>query len=319
MKVSVLVPIYNVEDYLPRCIDSILNQSYRDLEILLVDDGSKDKCGEICEEYKLKDDRIKVVHKPNGGLSDARNVGIEVATGEYYVFIDSDDYVHPQMIEKLLEACVKTGSDIAICGFRSVTEDEINDMEPIDDVPITEMVSDDEKINFYYETDYARFIVVWNKIYPAKFFEGIKFPKGKVHEDEFTTYKLLDKADKIAFVDAPLYFYVNRKTSITREQFNARRFLVLDALEERVNHYIDLNKYNWFERNLFLYRMYLIMFKREIDKQEDMDPRILDRYFDFYKKVVLKNIFKTSISFKDKFGYILMIIFPKFYMKNKYN
>lgn len=319
VKVSVIVPIYNVEDYLPKCIDSIQKQSYDNLEIILVDDGSPDKCGNICEEYKLRDERIKVVHKPNGGLSDARNAGMEVATGEYYVFIDSDDYVHPQMIEKLLDACDKTGADMAVCGFKSVTENENIDMDTLNDVPVEEVVSDEDRINYFYEKKYVEFVVAWNKIYPAKYFENIKYPKGKVHEDEFTTYKLLEKADKIAFIDVPLYFYVQRQSSIMGQNFNVKRLLVMDALEERMNHYIDLKKYRWVEKNLYLYRMFLIKYSREIDKQEDIDSAILDRYFNYYKKVVLNNIFKTTISFKKKIGYILMIYFPKQYMKNKYN
>lgn len=319
VKVSVIVPIYNVEDYLPKCIDSIQKQSYDKLEIILVDDGSPDKCGDICEEYKLQDERIKVVHKPNGGLSDARNAGMEVATGEYYVFIDSDDYVHPQMIEKLLDACDKTGADMAVCGFKSVTENENIDMDTLNDVPVEEVVSDEDRISYFYEKKYVEFVVAWNKIYPAKYFENIKYPKGKVHEDEFTTYKLLEKADKIAFIDVPLYFYVQRQSSIMGQNFNIKRLLVMDALEERMNHYIDLKKYRWVEKNLYLYRMFLIKYSREIDKQEDIDSVVLDRYFEYYKKVVLKNIFKTTISFKKKIGYILMIYFPKQYMKNKYN
>lgn len=319
VKVSVIVPIYNVEEYLPKCVLSIQNQSYGNLEIILVDDGSPDKCGDICEEYKLKDERIKVVHKPNGGLSDARNAGMEVATGEYYVFIDSDDYIHPQMIEKLIEARDKTGADIVVSGLKYVGENENVDYETIGNVHITEIVSDEDRILYFYEKKYVEFVVAWNKLYPADYFENIKYPKGKIHEDEFTTYKLLEKADKIAFIDIPLYFYVQRKNSITGTGFNIKRLLVLDALEEKINHYLDLKKYKWVEKNLFLYRMYLIKYSREIDNSSNIKSGQMDKYFKFYKRVVLSSIFKTSISFKNKIGYIMMIFFPKQYMKNKYN
>ncbi|WP_022757258.1 glycosyltransferase family 2 protein [Butyrivibrio fibrisolvens] len=315
--VSVIVPIYNVEDYLPKCIDSIICQTYKNIEIILVDDGSPDSCGQICENYKKKDSRIKVIHKENGGLSDARNAGICRAKGSYYVFIDSDDYIHERMIETLVEGVVSTGADIAVCSFKNVKEDEIIDIHSGINTGSYKLISEDiDRLSYFYGDKYTEFTVAWNKIYPASFFKEIKYPKGKIHEDEFTTYKLLELAKKIAYIDVPLYYYVSRSSSIMGEEFSLKRLHRLDAISERMDHYLFLGKYDWYEKNLFLYRIFYVRYYKAVQKPK-MDIDILKEYFKTYKKSVLKNILKTNISIKKKLGYIYLALFPDMYIKKK--
>lgn len=315
--VSVIVPIYNVEDYLPKCIDSIICQTYKNIEIILVDDGSPDSCGQICENYKKTDSRIKVIHKENGGLSDARNAGICRAKGSYYVFIDSDDYIHERMIETLVEGVVSTGADIAVCSFKNVKEDEIIDIHSGINTGSYKLISEDiDRLSYFYGDKYTEFTVAWNKIYPASFFKEIKYPKGKIHEDEFTTYKLLELAKKIAYIDVPLYYYVSRSSSIMGEEFSLKRLHRLDAISERMDHYLSLGKYDWYEKNLFLYRIFYVRYYKAVQKQK-MDIDILKEYFKTYKKSVLKNILKTNISIKKKLGYIYLALFPDMYIKKK--
>lgn len=213
--ISVIVPVYNVESYLERCILSIVNQHYEHLEIILVDDGSKDGCPIICDKWADKDKRIKVIHKKNGGLSDARNVGIEAATGDYLLFVDSDDYIELTMCDRLLTAIENTEADIAVCNLfwdypKHKKVDKLQQMDG-DVVPKTRILEE------YFLRSSVAMVVAWNKLYRRKLFfttENIRYPVGRLHEDEFTSYRLLYTADKTVFIDAPLYHYVQRDNSI---------------------------------------------------------------------------------------------------------
>lgn len=240
--ISVIVPIYKVEAYLERAICSILNQTYENLQIILVDDGSPDNCGSICDTYAGKDKRITVIHKENGGLSDARNAGLDVATGEYIVFLDSDDYIAPFFIETLMEALVSTNSDVALCPYQVV-----EGMEAVEFIKPVENDTWKKEHYFTYNRkelllnmydmnhpDATYFIVAWNKLYKASLWEGIRFPKGKIHEDEATTYKVFHKADQGVYVTYPMYGYFSAPSSITREGFNKKRLQWMDALTDRI-------------------------------------------------------------------------------------
>lgn len=214
-KISVIVPIYNVADFLDRCIESIIAQTYTNLEIILVDDGSPDRCPIMCDEWASKDERITVIHKKNGGLSDARNVGIEAATGDYLMFIDSDDYIALTMCECLLKVAQDANADIAVCNFwwmypdhRELQLTRMSDGQVVDKAAILEA---------WMKCGTVDFVVAWNKLYRKELFftsEHIRYPVGRLHEDEFTTYKLLYAATRVVFVSEPLYFYVQRKGSI---------------------------------------------------------------------------------------------------------
>lgn len=237
--VSVIVPIYNVEKYLPKCLDSIIHQSYENLEIILVDDGSTDKCPLICDDYAKKDKRIKVIHKNNGGLSDARNVGLEIAKGEYCAFIDSDDYVDTDFIKTLINSAINSHSDIAVCAYyidsgmnltkqKATTEKEIsfNNIQAMKD--------------FFAQKSICG-VMTWNKLYKRSLFTNneITFPIGRIHEDNFTTYKLLYFAARVCYISDPLYYYVNRPGSIMNRGYSNNTLDIIDAAEEAYNWVCD--------------------------------------------------------------------------------
>lgn len=218
--VSVIVPCYNVEQYLPKCIDSILYQTYKNLEVWLVDDGSPDKCGAICDEYAKKDARIKVIHKKNGGLADARNVALDVMTGEYVVCVDSDDYISPTHIEGLYHLIEKYGADVSINTFCSFLEGTLpqpqksaSDDYILDGIHATELMFYQE----YFDN------TAWGKMYKASLFDGIRYPKGLLFEDLPTTYKLLLKAKTVVFNNEQSYFYLIRSNSIEGAAFSPKK------------------------------------------------------------------------------------------------
>lgn len=235
-KISVIVPVYNVEKYLHRCVDSIINQTYKDIEIILVDDGSTDRGGEICDNYAKLDNRIKVIHKKNGGLSDARNIGIENSTGEYISFVDSDDYIHYDMIKRLYINIKECKANISICGYLETYEniDVINENELI--INNIKYFNNIEALNLLYDKKMGvNFVVSWGKLYEKNLFENILFPKAKLHEDQFTTYKLFFESKKIVYDSSKLYFYFQRNDSIMNKQFNIKRMDIFDAYIEQLN------------------------------------------------------------------------------------
>lgn len=237
MKVSVIVPMYKVEKYLDRCIKSIINQTYKNLEIILVDDGSPDSSGNIAEGYAQSDSRIRVIHKENGGLSDARNAGIIVASGDYICFVDSDDSIDEHFVEELIKACASSGADIAVCNYLNVIKPE--DIPPYDSKNNANIVVQNslEALNSIYSQDNVVTIVAWNKLYRRELWNDILFPVGRIHEDEATTYKLLYKAKKIVRIDKSLYYYFKNDESITGSQYSLKRLDILWAIESRMDFY----------------------------------------------------------------------------------
>lgn len=213
--ISVIIPVFNVEEYLDKCVESIISQTYENLEIILVDDGSPDNCPSICDNWAKKDDRIRVIHKINGGLSDARNVGIDKASGEYLFFVDSDDYIAQDMIEKLYVALYENEADMSICNFKYVSEDNLKKFDN-DNLPIKDEVLSGEYVllNKIFEDKNWYWVVAWNKLYKKDLFDNIRYPFGKIHEDEFIIHQILFKCKKIACVSEMLYFYVQRNDSI---------------------------------------------------------------------------------------------------------
>lgn len=220
--VSVIVPVYNVERYLWQCIQSILLQSYDNLEIILVDDGSPDNCGKMCDEFAATDIRIKVIHKQNGGLSDARNVGIEMATGKYITFVDSDDYIMPDMINRLLNVAKNENVDIVQCGYRR-TKNNFYTEKSFGQVTNSKyIVYSDNKMTAYLK-DCIITTVTWGKIYKTSLFDKIRFPKGRLHEDVFTTYKIIHEAHTVAIIDYVGYIYRINENSITAAPFSLKK------------------------------------------------------------------------------------------------
>ena len=242
--ITVIVPIYHVEKYLHRCIDSIIGQTYKNLEIILADDGSGDACASICDEYARKDSRIVVIHKENGGLSDARNKGIEAAKGEYLAFVDSDDYIHRDMFKILMDTLLQTDSDVSMCSYKYVYDGEPDETDVSFGTDHQVDIMDGHKAqNRYYSGDKKlELTVAWNKLYKKGLFTQLRYPKGKIFEDEFTTYKALYKCSKICFVDLPLYYYLQRSDSIIGVMNGHRDSKVVAAYLQRIDFYKDNNE-----------------------------------------------------------------------------
>ena len=227
-KISVIVPVYKVEPYLRKCLDSIVGQTYRNLEIILVDDGSPDNCGAICDEYAARDERIKVIHKENGGVASARNAGLAMANGDYIGWIDSDDWIETDMLEFLLEGAQRHGADIAVCGRVEVY--------PTRQVPLgweNEKILDAEQaIGFLLEDDLLRNYLC-DKLWRRELFQDICFPEGRNFEDVAVTYRLIEKAEKIVCLPGYKYFYLQREDGIVRSSDIHNNLAYYRAEQER--------------------------------------------------------------------------------------
>lgn len=230
--ISVIVPIYKVETYLRRCLDSIINQTYRNLEIILVDDGSPDLCPGICDEYARRDERIKVIHKENGGLSSARNAGIEIMTGKFVTFVDSDDFLDAGALERWLEAAVRNNVDLVIGNFADYYDgDEIckrgNEQE--------DLWSAEEAIKkMLLEND--RLCVAWGKLYKSDLFIQLRYPEDiKFAEDMYVIHKLFHMAQKIIYSHPVSYYYNQEGTSLVRSKFNIQKLNRVKAALEWLN------------------------------------------------------------------------------------
>lgn len=203
--ISVIVPCYNVEEYLPKCIESILNQTYRNLEILLVDDGSPDNCGRICDEYAAKDSRIRIIHKKNGGLSDARNAALDVMTGEYVTFIDSDDYVSDDYVEYLYKIIKESGVKLSVSSYQTFVDDSSAEICTNNPLFVKIVHTNDALTGMFYQQIFDT--SAWAKMYHRSLFsDGIRYPKGWLYEDLPTTYRLMMKCDYIAFGNYRSYY-----------------------------------------------------------------------------------------------------------------
>ncbi|MBQ9327070.1 MAG: glycosyltransferase [Solobacterium sp.] len=247
-EVSVIVPIYNVVDYLPKCIDSILSQTYTDYELILVDDGSTDDSPSLCEFYREKDARIKVIHKPNGGLSDARNEGMKIATGTFLSFIDSDDFVEPELLERCVSCFHEMDADMVIFDYYQYyqstgTKEVIRN--PFSNERVYSLAKDPELLIRIANA-------AWNKMYRRSLFlkHGITYPWGCLYEDLGTTYRLLARADRVAFINEPLYDYLKDRPGNITGEFNMRAYHILDMVKITLDDYKNLGIYDTYYEEL---------------------------------------------------------------------
>lgn len=210
---SIIVPVYKVEAYLKACIDSILAQTFRDFELLLVDDGSPDGCPALCDQAAEKDPRVRVIHQKNGGLSAARNAGLDIARGQWIGFVDSDDYIAPEMYEQLYRRVQQDHTKLALCEYQLVTEAGTP-------MPSRSAITEDTVLSreeAMARIDGGHFIVAWNRLYHRSLFDELRFPVGKVHEDEYIVHQVYWQCERISVIAQPLYFYVQRAGSIMKE------------------------------------------------------------------------------------------------------
>ena len=309
--VSIIVPVYNLENYIERCVESLINQTYTNIEIILVVDGSRDRSDEICDGFAEKDSRIKVIHKENGGLSSARNCGIDNAGGEYIMFVDGDDFISETMVEKLKNALSENDADMSVCSFKNIYEDGTAVKEMDDDNPITDSVMSAEDVyrallkkgNWYY-------IVTWNKLYKKEIWDGVRYPVGKIHEDEFVIGDIVSKTNRIVTISDKLYMYIQRKGSITNKEYSVKRLDVFDAIVHRVNMYLengiadDVIVLQTIAAIKQLYDAY-----RKTGKDAEFAERFSQIHNDFKK--LLKSVLKRNMSISQKAFFVMNLISPR--------
>lgn len=239
--VSIIVPIYNAKKYIRDCVESLLSQTYHNLEIILVDDGSTDGSEKLVNDYAKSDKRIKVVHQKNMGLSDARNTGLKHATGKYVTFVDSDDRIEPDMIESLLNALIDSHAEIAICSFKEIYPNG-KTKGFSHNYPKQVFTTEQALANMLQENGFM--VSATMKLFPTNYFKNTKFPTNRLHEDVGTTYKLIIKADKIVFIPNEYYIYVHHDNSIINQTFNERKFDLIELTDQMCDdidqHYPDL-------------------------------------------------------------------------------
>lgn len=292
--ITVIVPVYKVEKYLNRCVDSILTQTYQDFEILLVDDGSPDNCGKICDEYAEKDSRIFVIHQKNGGLSAARNTGLnwfyEQNRSYYITFVDSDDWLHPDYLNILINSITENDVKISVCNYKRVI-DEIPH-ENYDNIEYELTSPEDFLVNHFWQYNYA-----WGKLYHKSVFNDVRYPVGKNFEDTFTTYKVLHKCEKIAYTELQLYYYLLNEQGITRSPWKPSELVVFDAMHEQLKFYKEKGLQKAYDKEFELF----------VHHHAYQIVRIKENKNDLKKnKAILKEIKKTLRNFlkenKDKFN-----------------
>ena len=291
--VSVIVPVYKVESYLDKCIKSIISQSYTNLEIILVDDGSPDKCPEMCDNWAKKDDRIKVIHKENGGIADARNSGLAAATGAYICFVDSDDYIDREFVKTLYNLIIHCHTDIAAVSFKEVIKDEL--IEKVPEKGDIRIFDGEDSIRELFSNDtYANYL--WNKIYKRELFDNVKFPVNRKMEDLAVIYKLLIVTKRMAFSTQPLYFYYQREDSILHKR---DRNFYKDKFE------LSLERYNVIAE-LYPAMMENIVFFLKVILE--VYPYIYEWFEEYNWKKNAKNLFKEckrELDLKSKIKYII--------------
>lgn len=259
--ISLIVAVYNIEEYIPRCIESILAQTYRNLEIILVDDGSTDRSGRICDDYAARDARIRVIHKQNGGLSDARNAGMDVANGEYIGFVDGDDWIEPDMYYAMYEACEAAGAQIAACRYKQITKQGVIDASGGNSVSLSGTAA----LEIYVTGDerYQIYNSVWSKLFERSLVEDMRFPVGKNSEDIMFTTKAFCRMDRLAYLDKAYYNYVlDREGSIMNEKAGERRLKdeipfwreqIAYLRAQGLSEISDKAAYHFYRRMLFYY------------------------------------------------------------------
>lgn len=285
-KVSVIVPVYNVEKYLEKCLISLVNQTYTNLEILIVDDGSEDGSADIYNKYKCIDQRIKIIYKENGGLSEARNIGIRSATGEYICCVDSDDYVENDYVEKMVQQIVYLNADICCCGKIIENGNKVKYINCEKNF----VINSKEALKLYLlknEIDNSSV----DKICRKKLYDQIEFPVGKYYEDIGTIYKLILKANKVVHINNPLYHYVMREGSITHEEYSEKQldslYMTKEAIKNIENVYPDLHEYTVayyaLEIASTIRRLYQFYGAR---KMEDKYWNIIEEYQENYEEFI---------------------------------
>lgn len=310
-KISIIVPVYNVEAYLERCVESILKQTYTNLEILLVNDGSTDKSGELCDKLALRDHRIRVIHKENGGLSDARNRGIDEASSDLIGFIDSDDYIDEDMYETLYRQMVASKADLSMCGhydvYHQIPEKQVAEIKTWELMP-------EEAIKMVMEAKILSVTAV-NKLYKKALFEQLRFRIGKIAEDAFIMVDLIHQCSKVVATNEKKYYYVHRENSITTQKFSLKFLNVIEAYEQNAKmiseNYPDLYdvaimRLNW---------AYFYVLDRLLVDNDFKDKVLEDRLISYLKKNKRSILMDSRFTRARKMSFLVLCLSRKLYLK----
>ena len=306
--ISVIIPVYNVEQYLHKCIDSILEQTFQNFELILVDDGSTDNSGKICDEYAIKDKRIIVIHQNNAGVSAARNTGLDSAKGEYIYFLDSDDWIESNALELLISLIEKNNLDLSIMEIKE-TDNEKTSYEKKDEIIY---YSGDEVLNFFLKEQRVS-VVMGNKLYKKELFNKLRFPVGLRHEDEWISSDIFCKAQKIAFTKQACIFYRQHIGSYMYSPFSLERLDYLSALEHRCHVLLDSRKYNFYTKCVFytlkIFMNYCIKIN-DLDLNQNEKRKLIKAY-----RLKTNKIFKLLPIYKWKLYLIKRYLIFRFSMK----
>lgn len=310
--ISVIVPIYNAEKYLERCVNSIQNQTYSNLEIILVDDGSTDASGKIADELANGDERILVIHQKNGGLSNARNSGIAAANGKYISFVDADDYLHPDFLIRLLAVCEEYDCEISQCNFLYTDGTDIPSKYREEEPQTFDHV---EILAQLYGATYIRTVVCWNKLYLRTLFNGISFEDGRIHEDEAITYRLFYAAGRIGVIEEPLYFYFQNPASIMNKKYTLARLDILHAIDDRRHFYKEKNLWDLYYKDNHKFLTKILDNYACVKKMEHTEKKtkILKELKREYRKVFRESL-KAPWSLKRWMKLVFFGIFPALYV-----
>ena len=306
-KISIIVPVYKVEQYLPKCINSILKQTYQDIELILVDDGSPDNCGNLCDDYAKKDSRVCVIHKENGGLSSARNAGLEIVSGAYIMFVDSDDYIALDMVETLYQRMLQDDSDMVVCGKQRVDEQG-------------RLLSGGEgghaqngtyTAEEFYPLLFSCSVEAWGKLYKRTAFDDIRFPVGKLHEDVFVTYKTVEKCTKISVLEEKLYYYLQRDNSIIHACYHKGRLDEAEAFLNAQKFLLERNLPKAIEQVCVHIIFILSQASAELDFKDKASRERYDDLKGEFDGLCKRNRLQKAFSRKTRMHYLLYRISPR--------
>ncbi|SHN65892.1 Glycosyl transferase family 2 [Butyrivibrio hungatei DSM 14810] len=308
MTIDVIVPIYNVEKYIDKCIRSILEQEYSELHVILIDDGSTDASGKICDEYAKKDKRIEVVHKKNGGLSDARNTGLKLSRNELIAFIDGDDFIHPSYLKKMMSVMENYNADVVVTGVEKISEEHIVafDKETCSRADVV-VIEKKDILKQLVERDELT-VIQCNKLFKKEILNGIEFPVGRKHEDTFVIHEQLYKCNRIAYIEESLYYYVQRSGSIMHSEGIESILDAIDALVARIE-FLKEHSCNsdlqWASNMLFKYIMW--KYEEAVEcKDTDKKTVLSKKYTEYYK-----HYYKLTFGLSN--DYVVFAIIPSFF------
>lgn len=316
-KISIIVPVYNCEKYISNCINSILEQSFKDFELILVDDGSSDRSFEICESFAKKDNRVRTIHQPNSGVSRARNRGLDEAKGEYIGFVDGDDCVDKEMYERLYKNLADNNADISICGIVNYFVKKDGTTEKVRQSPVDGfwIFSGEQALK---EALQSRLYSVnpVNKLFKRELFDKLRYPEGKISEDAFLIPVVISKAGKVVYDSKPMYYYLRRENSITTSNFSDSGWDVVEAYKNHLNmvseKFPNLKKVAKFR---YLWAYTYVIDKIMLSENSENYLEDFKKAFNFIKKNILQIIFNPYFSLKRKIAVTVLLINKKIYKK----